>query len=166
LAKTDPLTGIYNRRHFDELVEIDAERAHRFNEDAYIIVFDLDRFKKINDTYGHSAGDKVLVEVARRMKETIRPYDLLARYGGEEFIVYMPKTDRDGAAAAAERLRLELCNHPCELAETYLTISASFGVAKVDESGVENAIRLADAALYRAKETGRNKVVLHDSPSS
>ena len=161
LAKTDPLTGIFNRRHFAELVQMDMERARRFNENSYIILMDIDHFKNVNDTYGHSTGDKVLIEIARRMKETIRTYDILARYGGEEFIIYMPNTDSSGAAVIAERLRLKLCDNPCEFTEARVNITASFGVAKITESGIEKAIYHADLALYRAKEEGRNRVIFH-----
>jgi len=161
LAKTDPLTGIFNRRHFSELVQIDIERTQRLKESSYVILVDIDHFKNVNDTYGHTVGDKVLVEIAKRFKETLRPYDLFARYGGEEFIIYMSNTDRDGAAITAERLRQKLCNEPCEYKEVRLNISASFGVAKIDDSGFENAIQHSDSALYQAKREGRNKVVFY-----
>jgi len=162
LAKTDPLTGIFNRRHFAELAQLDMERARRFNEVSYVMLVDADHFKSINDTYGHLIGDKVLIEIAKRMKETIRPYDLLARYGGEEFIVYMPNTNQDGAVAAAERLRHIICDQPCVFADISLSISASLGVAKNTGDSIEKAIRHADSALYRAKEEGRNRTVIHN----
>jgi len=159
LAKTDPLTGVYNRRHFAELSKIDIERARRFDEKSYIILIDIDHFKKINDTYGHMAGDKVLVEFAKRLKETIRPYDLLARYGGEEFIIYMSNADQKGVEAAAERLRLRMCDYPFIFANTSIYLSACFGISLIGTDGIEHAIKIADDALYKAKEEGRNKVI-------
>jgi diguanylate cyclase (GGDEF)-like protein len=161
LAKSDPLTGIYNRRHFAELAQIDIERARRSNEKSHVILIDVDYFKKVNDTYGHLVGDKVLIEIAKRLRETIRPYDLLARYGGEEFIVYMPNSSKEGVAAAAERLRLRICDHPFKFTDTSLNMSSSFGIAIIDIDGIEKAINNADTALYRAKEEGRNRVVFH-----
>lgn len=160
LAKTDPLTGVYNRRYFADIVQTDIKRSNRFNEKCYIILIDADHFKNVNDTYGHLTGDKVLIELARRMKEIIRPYDLLARYGGEEFIIYMPNSNQDGIAAATERLRLRICEHSFKFADANLDISASFGVAVIDDS-IEKAIKNADDALYKAKEEGRNRVVFY-----
>jgi diguanylate cyclase (GGDEF)-like protein len=161
LAKSDPLTGIFNRRHFAELVQMDMERARRFNETACVILADADYFKNVNDTYGHLVGDKVLIELANRLKEIIRPYDLLARYGGEEFIIYMPHSNQEGALALAERIRLRVCEHPFKIADLILPISASFGVSVIDGDGIEKAIKNADTALYRAKEDGRNMVVFY-----
>jgi len=163
LATTDPLTGIYNRRHFIELARIDIERARRFSEKPYVIIIDADYFKKVNDTYGHLVGDEVLIEITNRLKETIRPYDVLARYGGEEFIVYMPNSNEDGIAAAAERLRLNICETPFKFLDVDLNITASFGVSIIDDDGIEKAIKNADDALYRAKEEGRNRVDFHYS---
>jgi diguanylate cyclase (GGDEF)-like protein len=166
LAKTDSLTGIYNRRHFAELVQIDIARAQRFNEQAFVIIVDADYFKKINDTCGHMAGDKVLTEFARRMKEVIRPYDLLARYGGEEFIIYMPNSNPEGATAAAERLRRNICDTPFNVIKEGLKMTASFGVAAIEENDFEKAIINADDALYKAKEAGRNRVILHPTANA
>jgi len=167
LAKSDPLTGILNRRHFTDFIQIDIERARRLKENTYFILIDVDHFKKVNDTYGHIIGDKVLIEIAKRMKEIIRPYDLLARYGGEEFIIYLPNTDKNGAAVIAERIKHRLCDYPCEFPEVSLTVSASFGIAKIYDNGIEKAIRNADIALYRAKKEGRNRVVFYcdDTPA-
>jgi diguanylate cyclase (GGDEF)-like protein len=161
LAKSDPLTGIYNRRHFAELAQVDIERTQRYNEDSYTLLIDVDHFKNVNDTYGHLIGDKVLIEIAKRLKEAIRPYDLFARYGGEEFIIYMPNLTKEDVAVAAERLRLRVCDHPFNFTEVCLNLSASFGISIIDSDGIEKAIKNADDALYRAKEEGRNKVVFH-----
>jgi len=163
LVKIDPLTGINNRRHFFELTQMDIERAQRFDETPYVMLIDADYFKKVNDTHGHSVGDKVLIEFAERMKEIIRPYDVLARYGGEEFIIYMPNSNKEGVEAAAERLRLIICDHPFVFADVSVNISASFGVAIIGSDGLDKAIENADDALYSAKAQGRNRVVFHNN---
>jgi diguanylate cyclase (GGDEF)-like protein len=161
LAKSDPLTGIYNRRHFSELAQLDIERAQRFNETSFVILIDADYFKKVNDTHGHLVGDKVLIEFAKRIKETIRPYNLLARYGGEEFIIYMPNSNKEGVDAATERIRLKICTQPFVFSDISLNLSASIGVAIIGNDGIEKAIKHADDALYLAKKEGRNRVVFH-----
>ena len=163
LVKTDPLTGTYNRRHFSDLTQMDIERAQRLNETSCVMLIDADYFKKVNDTHGHLIGDKVLIELAKRIKENIRPYDVLARYGGEEFIVYMPNSNKKDLEAATERLRLRICDHPFVFADVCLNLSASFGVAMIGSDGLERAIENADDALYRAKEEGRNRVVFHNN---
>jgi len=163
LAKSDPLTGIYNRRHFAELTQIDLERTYRQGEQAYVVLIDVDYFKSVNDTYGHLIGDKVLAEFANRVKETIRPYDLLARYGGEEFIIYMPNSNHNGVKAATERLRLKICEEPFVFAKVTVKLSASFGIASIGDDGIEKAIKHADDALYRAKEDGRNRIFFYDT---
>ena len=161
LAKSDPLTGIYNRRHFAELTQMDIERAWRFNEKSFVTLIDVDFFKTVNDTHGHLIGDKVLIEFAKRIKEIIRPYDLLARYGGEEFIIYMPNSNSKGVEAAIERIKHTICDNPFEFAEISLNLSASYGIAEIGRDGIEKAIKNADEALYRAKEEGRNKIIFH-----
>jgi diguanylate cyclase (GGDEF)-like protein len=161
LAKTDPLTGIFNRRHFAELTQMDIERVKRFNETAYIIILDIDHFKRVNDDHGHLVGDRVLIEIAGRIKEIIRPYDIFARFGGEEFIIYMPNSNREGVGAAVERLKANISDLPFCFTEDGLRITASFGVARVDTDGMEKTIKNADDALYQAKEEGRNRIVFH-----
>ena len=162
LVKTDPLTGIYNRRHFFELTQMDIERTQRSKETSCVILIDADGFKNINDTHGHLVGDRVLIELVKRMKEIIRPYDVLARYGGDEFIIYMPNSNKEGVEAATERLRLGICDHPFVFADVSLNISASFGVAIIGSDVLEKAIENADDALYRAKKEGRNRVIFYE----
>jgi diguanylate cyclase (GGDEF)-like protein len=161
-AKSDPLTGIYNRRHFMEISGMNIERARRLNADCYIILFDLDKFKDINDTHGHVVGDKVLIETTVRIKDFIRPYDLFARYGGEEFIIYASDIDKDSIARMVERLRLSLCDAKFEFEGVSLFLSASFGVALVDDYDINSAMTHADYALYTAKKRGRNRTVFWD----
>ncbi|MDR0502188.1 MAG: sensor domain-containing diguanylate cyclase [Treponema sp.] len=158
MAITDPLTGIYNRRHFMEVVQIDIAKSQRLKKNAYILIFDIDKFKKINDTYGHTVGDMVLIELTMRIKANIRTYDLFARYGGEEFIIYTSDISSVTVYEMAERLRLSLFDKKFEVDNLNLTVSASFGVAHVRDYDLKNGIRRADEALYTAKKNGRNCV--------
>jgi len=162
MARTDPLTGISNKRHFMEIALMNIERERRQKGECYIIFFDLDKFKDINDTYGHVAGDYVLVETASRIKSIIRPYDLFARYGGEEFLIYASLIDKKGIFEMSERLRLSICGKGFEHKDVSFSVSASFGIACIDEYNIEKAITYADKALYEAKENGRNKTVFWD----
>ena len=166
MANNDALTGIYNRRHFMELAETHVAKSVRANIDCFITIFDLDHFKKVNDTYGHLAGDKVLKETAQKVKKTIRPYDILARYGGEEFIILMTdvkELKKEDAVNTMERIRAEICKEPVEFEGQKIAVSASFGVAyAAPKNDISKATELADHALYQAKETGRNKVVFYE----
>ncbi|MDR0302225.1 MAG: sensor domain-containing diguanylate cyclase [Treponema sp.] len=162
LAKTDPLTEIYNRRHFMDMAQINIERDRRLNRDCYIIIFDIDEFKIVNDTYGHVAGDKVLIEITVRLKAIMRPYDLFARYGGEEFILYISEVDRNDIIEMIERFRLNICSKKFEYDGVSFNASASFGIARVSDYNLDNGILWADKALYTAKNTGRNRTILYD----
>jgi len=159
MAKSDPLTGIYNRRHFMEYTQMDIERIHRTKEDCFVIIFDLDKFKNVNDIHGHMTGDNVLIETASRIKAIIRPYDIFARYGGEEFIIYLSGINKSSIIDLAERLRLSICDKIFEFEGVSLNTSASFGIAQINEYDINNAIMYADKALYKAKNEGRNKVI-------
>jgi diguanylate cyclase (GGDEF)-like protein len=160
IAYTDELTGIFNRRHFFTLSEAQLERSRRRNEASYIIMFDIDHFKNVNDTYGHYIGDKVLQSTVERVKGAIRPYDLFARYGGEEFLLLITDIDEINITNSAERIREAICSSPMIFDEGQLTVSASFGVALVlPSNNLKNTIKLADEALYKAKSEGRNRVV-------
>ncbi len=164
LANTDPLTGIINRRRFYDLAAEELERAQRLHLPLSLIMFDLDHFKIINDTYGHMAGDEVLVEIARRVNEDVRHGDLLARFGGEEFVVLLPQTGRPLAQMTAERLRQRVGSTPIHIPVATLSITISLGVAQYhSEDGLtlENLLDYADRALYQAKESGRNKVMCY-----
>ena len=160
IAQSDPLTGIYNRRHFMEIAGMIIEKSRRMNKnDGYIVLLDLDRFKNVNDKYGHVIGDKVLIELVSRIKATIRPYDLFARYGGEEFIIFATDIDLGSMTEMAERLRLSICGSKFEFGSIAITVTASFGIAFLEDNNMEDAILNADKALYAAKEAGRNKVL-------
>jgi diguanylate cyclase (GGDEF)-like protein len=156
LATTDVLTGAYNRRKFNELILAEIERVRRFEHPLSVFILDIDHFKRVNDTYGHEAGDEVLVVLAGLIRARIRATDSLARWGGEEFVVLSPGVTLEGAAALAERLRSAAGTYEHESAGT---VTASFGVAqyRAGETPDELFAR-ADEALYRAKDGGRDRV--------
>jgi diguanylate cyclase (GGDEF)-like protein len=163
-ANHDILTGIFNRRYFMEISAILVEKTRRkVDSESFIIICDLDFFKRVNDTYGHLAGDKVLKETAAKVKNTIRPYDIFARYGGEEFILLFTDIDKERAVQTAERIRAEICKEPVMFKNEAITVSASFGVAYASPvNDLLTAIEYADAALYKAKADGRNRVVFYE----
>jgi len=162
-ARKDSLTQLCTRATVLELLkhELDRSQRHSLDRDApvSVVLADLDHFKHINDTYGHLAGDAVLREAARRMRDAIRPYDSIGRYGGEEFLLVLSNCDTLGAAAIAERLLQAVRKDTIVLAEATVSVTLSAGVAT---SGViqepETLVGAADAALYRAKRGGRNRV--------
>ncbi len=157
MARSDSLTGIANRRHFMDTAPAQLQYAARNRQSCFVIMFDVDHFKEINDTRGHAAGDTVLTTLVDRVRNTVRPYDLFARYGGEEFILLIVGVDDGAAEALASRIRLAICEVPFRVDGGEITVSASFGVAKVfPETGLDIAIKQADEALYLAKQAGRN----------
>lgn len=161
LAMLDPLTGLNNRRAFYELTAPLWSNALRHGQDLAIVMLDLDRFKRLNDTYGHAHGDTVLKAVAGVLRDGVRQGDVLARWGGEEFIVLLPETGGAEATALAERLRAAVAAIPMRRGNEETPITASFGVAPLQDRSIslEALIALADGSLFRAKEEGRNRVV-------
>ncbi|NUU00320.1 diguanylate cyclase [Herbaspirillum robiniae] len=159
-SNTDFLTGLLNRRAFFSYGEQQMAVAQRYERDLSVVLFDIDYFKRINDSYGHLSGDAILRGVAQTASQLLRKVDVLARYGGEEFIVLLPESDLAQAQAVAEKLRAALAHKDFEIdGGQHIRISASFGVAAlVDGRGLEQLIKLADTALYVAKEQGRNRV--------
>ena len=162
MAVTDSLTGLYVRRYFMMKLQEEIHRAERYNKVLSVIMADLDHFKSVNDTYGHSAGDRVLQAVGQYMRKNIRDVDILARYGGEEFVFLLPDADKEAAVCLSERLRrgledLRVDDLPAP--------SLSLGVASypADTVRLEDLIQQADAALYAAKQTGRNRTVRYSS---
>ena len=155
-VRTDALTGICNRRALDDTLTSMVAMKNRFGLGFSLALFDIDHFKKINDTQGHLAGDQVLKSVAKLMEQTARETDIVTRYGGEEFVVIMPQTDLRGAAVFAERLRAQT--------EKLLTVTVSGGVtaAQGDGESPSSILERADAALYAAKQAGRNRTFVHD----
>jgi len=163
----DPLTGIYNREHFDERLQSEVSYAKRHGTGVSLIMFDLDHFKRVNDTYGHPTGDRVLVRVTRAVAGSVRTEDVVARYGGEEFVVVLRNIDLEGTRVLAERLRriIERLRIPHEEGE--LQVTASFGCAALsccEEISTAAIIAAADARLLAAKRAGRNRVVSDDEP--
>jgi len=157
MAHTDPLTNIYNRLHFGNFLDAEIDRVKRYGGTFSIIFFDLDRFKQINDEYGHMVGDEVLKQVAEVVQQANRNADIFARYGGEEFIILAPSTDIAGARIHAERLRNDIENY--RFSDIY-KLTCSFGIAeyKADTDDVSSLFKHADTALYNAKKLGRNRV--------
>jgi two-component system cell cycle response regulator len=165
LAQTDPLTQLLNRRALTERITAEMERALRYDASLALLLLDLDHFKAVNDTYGHLVGDDVLRDVAALLTRTLRASDLAARYGGEEFLVLLPETDEAGAEAFAERIReaIEAFPFGARSGQPPLRLTASVGVAAFPAArieSVEDLVARADAALYRAKADGRNRVRL------
>jgi diguanylate cyclase (GGDEF)-like protein len=160
---TDELTGLFNRRRFDEVLDTEVERAKRFGHSMALVLLDIDDFKLVNDTYGHQQGDVVLREVARVLRESVREIDEPARYGGEELAVVLPGTDLHGAYLLAERVRqgVEALRMPLMVADGEIQITASLGVAALPESAddQDGLVAAADAAMYDAKRAGKNRAM-------
>jgi diguanylate cyclase (GGDEF)-like protein len=166
MSQTDALTGLDNRRHLEERIDEMFEHARRLSEPFACVMCDLDRFKSVNDTHGHQAGDAVLKQFARILRHEAREIDRVGRYGGEEFMLLLPGTVLDAAVTFAERVRKEVEGHTFTFDGTQVCRTASFGVSAWPHPRVGNCdelVRAADDALYVAKETGRNRVVRFDS---
>jgi diguanylate cyclase (GGDEF)-like protein len=157
LARTDALTGLANRRTLHEVLPREIARAERTGKHLSAIMADLDRFKSINDEFGHIIGDQVLIRAAAVLGSQLRPYDLAARYGGEEFVLLLPETSIDGAIVIAERIRKEVAEIKVTGCPRQITISLGIAGWLTGESPEEFVAR-ADMALYNAKNTGRNRV--------
>ncbi|CEA05125.1 sensory box/GGDEF domain/EAL domain-containing protein [Pseudomonas saudimassiliensis] len=159
LAATDPLTGLANRRALLEGIERELRRVGHASGNGALLMLDLDHFKNINDTYGHAAGDKVLVHLAALLRNMLRQHDVAGRLGGEEFAVLLPEANLDSAAAIAERLRVAVERSIIEFEDREITVTASIGLAPL-QGDVDKVFAMADEALYRAKKEGRNRTVL------
>jgi diguanylate cyclase (GGDEF)-like protein len=167
LSVKDPLTKVYNRGYLDERLVHEVKRTFRFERPLSLIMLDIDHFKIINDTYGHSTGDQILKECAWFMSNCVRKeIDWVARYGGEEFVIVLPETPLAGALVGAERSRAGLASHVIDAGGTELRITASFGVTsftpcdqKEDLTMAAALVERADTCLYQAKKEGRNRVV-------
>ena len=159
-ATIDALTGLLNRGAIMDRLTSEIERSIREGHPLCIAMVDLDHFKKLNDTHGHSAGDTALCEAARKMSFVLRPYDAVGRYGGEEFIVVFPRCDESIAMGIAERIRSSIAQ-PIRIEDQQISVTASIGVARAIHSKSADAImQAADDALFRAKQLGRNRVEL------
>jgi diguanylate cyclase (GGDEF)-like protein len=161
MATTDDLTGVNNRRRFFDLATIEVNRAKRFGSPLSFIMLDADRFKTVNDTYGHITGDKVLRTMADACKSNLRQVDVLSRYGGEEFAIMLPETDIEAALSVAERLRAAIAEASVETEKGPLYFTASLGVSALQAQAGDLGwlIERADSALYAAKNAGRNRVM-------
>jgi diguanylate cyclase (GGDEF)-like protein len=161
LASTDALTGLRNRRSFVELAERELARARRYNAEVALVLIDLDHFKLVNDRHGHQAGDRVLANTAAILARELRDLDVIARHGGEEFAMLLPQTGTAGAVEVAERARRRLAEAVVTIDGAAIRITASMGVAAIAGPGatsLDDLLRRADAALYRAKGAGRDRV--------
>lgn len=158
----DPLIGTWNRGAIMRILSIEAIRCDKAGLPLSLIVADLDFFKRINDTYGHPAGDAVLVKVASRLRSCIRPQEALGRYGGEEFLIVLPGSSHKTAMTVAERMRMAIASQPESIAGAVLQLTISAGIASTDlfpAATTDELISRADVALYAAKDRGRNRVV-------
>ena len=164
LASTDPMTSLYNRRFFSKVSEHVLNLAKRDKTDVSVIMLDIDKFKDVNDTYGHKVGDDVIIALAKKLQELTRKSDIVCRFGGEEFVILLPETAINGALVLSEKIRLEVEKTVIDLEhDKKLKFTVSIGVSLVDHNediNIESSIHRADEALYEAKENGRNKVIL------
>jgi diguanylate cyclase (GGDEF)-like protein len=164
LAAIDPLTGIYNRRFGINRLNEECARSIRFNSPLGIIMLDIDKFKIVNDTYGHSAGDRIIKRIVTETQQVLRNGDILIRYGGEEFLVILPGANKENAHRVAERIRYAVEQTVTEYGDKQIKVTVSLGVDSYPETNMNNPIELidnADKALYNAKNSGRNRTVIH-----
>lgn len=158
-ATTDPLTDLFNRRHFFELAERELERSRRLKSELTFIMLDIDFFKRVNDKFGHLTGDSALITLSKILKDALRKVDFCCRFGGEEFVLCLPDTPSQGAWEVAERIRTQVACTPLQTEdgqEVYIQVSLGIASSKRDQN-VEVILKRADEALYQAKESGRNQ---------
>ena len=167
LATVDGLTGVYNRRHFLELADAEWARCERYHRPLSLIVLDIDHFKSINDCFGHDAGDAVLMDFAQLCRDRKRKTDVVGRIGGEEFAILLPETELAEALVVADRLRQKTEQRSLTVATEALSLTVSLGVAQagVGMSGFPRLLKVADEALYQAKQKGRNQVIAAPAPA-
>ena len=163
LSVTDPLTGLFNRGYLNRMLKAEIKKLSRREDWLSCIMIDIDHFKQVNDTYGHITGDFVLKELANIMREQSRESDIVTRYGGEEFLLLLPQTDPDGAVVLAEKIRTAVQMNQFQTGELIVAVTISCGINGI-RNFLEgrNLVQYADEALYRAKETGRNRVICHE----
>ncbi|MEA3352547.1 MAG: diguanylate cyclase [Campylobacterota bacterium] len=163
LASTDSMTKLYNRRYFSKVSEHIFDLAKRDKVPLSVILLDIDKFKDINDTYGHNIGDEIIIKLANKLKEHQRKSDIVCRYGGEEFVLLLPNTSSEGAMTVANKIKEEVENTTTDISDDIkIKFTVSLGVSDIEnrsENSIEAALIRADKALYKAKETGRNKVI-------
>ncbi len=162
LATHDPLTGMGNRRFFEERIERELHLVSRYQQNGSLLLLDVDHFKTINDTYGHDVGDKVLKMIAQYIRKEIRDIDLSARWGGEEFVVFLPSVGKDAGVSVAERLRIRFEENPIVMDNLVIPVTVSIGYVSLSREKdllFDEVFKIADGALYEAKNSGRNRVV-------
>jgi diguanylate cyclase (GGDEF)-like protein/PAS domain S-box-containing protein len=164
LATIDGLTGIMNRRHFIELAQAELHRAIRYDHPLTIALIDIDHFKDINDMYGHMGGDQALLAFVKICQKNIRKIDVFARFGGDEFVMFFPETNQEHAYEIIERLNIHISAQPIDLGGNLISLITSWGISGLtsEKESLDTLLSRADQALYRAKETGRNRVVIWD----
>jgi diguanylate cyclase (GGDEF)-like protein len=165
LAITDALTGLFNRRRFDDVLRREFAATRRYRHGLCCILVDIDHFKVVNDAHGHDVGDQVLKAMAERLSTNLREVDLVARYGGEEFGVLLPHTPRKNARVVAERMAVAVRTLGVEVGGETISVTASFGVAsseEIDSADAGELVKAADQALYRAKRNGRDRIEVYD----
>jgi len=166
VSRTDALTQLSNRRHGTQRLEEEMNRSRRYGRGLAVAIMDVDHFKKVNDTHGHQAGDEVLVTVAQQLQDASRTSDCVIRWGGEEFLIVLPETRLRDAARLVERMRSQLASRcvPVLGGSRQLVVTMSGGVAELEaDDSLESFIARADTALYRAKQTGRNRLLMAES---
>ena len=168
VAATDPLTGLYNRRHFGKVLEQLFSEARRYDTDLACVMIDLDGYKQLNDTFGHQVGDQLLVTAGKVIGANLRTMDVAARYGGDEFVLLLPCAGGSEAANVVARIRDEYCRASAVILHRPQGVTMSIGVGSLigdRPSGSESLVTAADAALYRAKGAGRNRIVIATEPA-
>lgn len=164
-AQIDGLTGLWNRAYFDTRLSEMTSLARRAGHPLACVMVDVDHFKKVNDEHGHPTGDEVLRRVAQTLNELVREEDVICRYGGEEFVLLLPNTTVHGASELSERIRIKLCETSISRGKAVIQITASLGVAGFDLTSPDSLVQRADAALYEAKRSGRNRVITDQRPA-
>ena len=163
MATFDTLTTLYNRRYFDERLIVEAQKAFYSGSSLSLVMIDIDHFKKVNDTFGHTEGDKVLQEIASLLKASVRKKDTVARYGGEEFILILPESGLEETTMIAERIRQLVERTVFDVKQAHINLTVSLGIANFPSHNArakEDLVKMADQALYDAKRGGRNRVCL------
>lgn len=166
LAITDGLTGLYNRRYFQQTLDREFARSKRYKSPLSLALFDIDHFKNINDTYGHQVGDKVIADISRIIRNSLRKTDYIARYGGEEIVLILPETSVDQTMIPIERIRIKIQDQIFVYGDKFVQVTISCGLAGVepDVNTHEDLILRADKALYSSKDCGRNKTTIYSNP--
>ena len=169
IAIYDTLTGLYNRRYFEEKLGVDAQKSFYSGTPLSLVMVDIDHFKKINDTFGHTEGDQALCKISSLLKTSVRKKDTVARYGGEEFILILPEAGLEESFVIAERIRRQVENTSFEVGQTQVNLTLSMGISNFPShraKSKEDLVKMADQALYDAKRGGRNKVCIFSGKSA